>query len=392
MEARFELSNQQILEYLGVIDEHLHMPCKLFDIAPFAGRKIDDIAAAMMRHVGLGDYEPVIEYDRLENNTGGYIELNNNPDRKVYITLSDDLSISKESKYATLAHEICHKLLYVHGCYFQNLGDYNEMLTDLATIYAGFGKLTLNGCLEVSRSKQNVFNIGTGRTDVQTTTTTRYTGYLDIVQYAVAYRFVCYVNRISDKEAESGLDSEALPVIRANQRVAAVNGRLTDIPEALRQYRLRTYKEDAAMMQEVVLMEAALGQIKKDITLHQQEQIKELGVVDAKNGEITQPYRVLWKTLFPEITPYQSENEPGPLSHRLMSLLGDSRIQDTTLHIACPVCGYAKENALKEHKKSLIRCPKCSHVFYWDSSMHKPSKLKLRLAAFFMNIACRILR
>lgn len=214
MEAHFELSDQQILEYLGVIDSYLQMPCKLFDISPFVGKKIDDIAAAMMRHVGLDDYEPIIEYDRLENNTGGYIELNNNPDHKVYITLSDDLSIGKDSKYATLAHEICHKLLFVHGCYFPDLGDYNEMLTDLTIVYAGFGKLILNGCIDVTRNKDNFITTGTGlgMPEVRTTITTRYTGYLDIVQYAMAYKLVCYVNHIATKDAEAGLDGEALPV------------------------------------------------------------------------------------------------------------------------------------------------------------------------------------
>lgn len=65
------------------------------------------------------------------------------------------------------------------------------------------------------------------------------------------------------------------------------------------------------------------------------------------------------------------------------------RIQDSTLNITCPVCGYAKEKALKEHKKSLIRCPKCNHVFFWDASVNKMTKLKMKLALFFIDLACR---
>ena len=81
--ARINMSYKQILEHLERIDKYLQMPYREFDITPYLGKSIDDIAYAMMMHVGLHDYRPVIEYDRLDGKTGGYIELNNNPDKSL---------------------------------------------------------------------------------------------------------------------------------------------------------------------------------------------------------------------------------------------------------------------------------------------------------------------
>lgn len=364
--ARINMSYKQILEHLERIDKYLQMPYKEFDITPYLGKSIDDIAYAMMMHVGLYDYRPVIEYDRLDGKTGGYIELNNNPDKKVRITLSDDLSISKESKYETLAHEICHKLLYTRGCYFPDMGDYNEALTDLTTIYAGFGKLTLNGCIVINA------------------TGSMYTGYLDLAHYAMAYRMVCHINHIPKEEYEAGLDAEALPVIQHDPMVAHIEQQLSDPLEALQQYRLRTYAADAAMMREVVLLEAALAKIKAEIMSNQKADIETTGVVDAKNGEIINPYRVLLMTMdADQIKPDQPTPEGDSVYRRLKKMLSDNRIQDATLNISCPICGYSKEKALKEHKKTLIRCPKCNRVFYWDASLETKLPLKKRLAALF---------
>lgn len=183
--GKFKLSYQQILDHLEVVDSHLHFAYKEFILSPQDGSNTTDIALKMMLHVGLVGYEPIIKREKLEQGTAGHICLNNNADRKVYITLSNDPNVEKESELATLAHEICHKLLYAHNCYFSLMTDYNEALTDLTTIYAGFGKFTLRGC-EVSKSRPDYVN---GKRC--TTTTTNYTGYLDFQQYKTAYDIVC---------------------------------------------------------------------------------------------------------------------------------------------------------------------------------------------------------
>ena len=80
--------------------------------------------------------------------------------------------------------------------------DYNEALTDLATIYAGFGKYTLRGC-EISKTRVDTRHTSQGLQQ-QINTTTHYTGYLDYKQYATAYDIVCYINGISENDKYTG--------------------------------------------------------------------------------------------------------------------------------------------------------------------------------------------
>ncbi len=293
------LSDKQIMEHLEMIDSHLHMPYKEFHIPHSQDgiMRLEQIAQAMMMHVGLYGYEPVIKYDHLDTNTGGFIKLNNNSDNKVYITISDDLPTHFEIKYAILAHEICHKLLYTHNCYFPDMGDYNESLTDISTIYVGFGKLTLNGCIVISHQWNRVFDLTTSNPSLQQSRITYNTGYLSLEQYAMAYRLVCHVNHIPKEDYEAGLDQEALPMLRSNKRIKSLEKQLLDLPELLRKFRIKSYKKDAALLRDVVMMEAYLQRIKDEIILRQKSEIESLGIADGKTGEITNPYRVMQKAI-----------------------------------------------------------------------------------------------
>lgn len=365
---RIALSNKQILEHLEMIDSHLHMPYSEF-ILPPSIVSLNEIARLMVQHVGLYGYEPVIEYDRLEAGVAGHVELNNNLDKQIHITLSDDMSIAREARLSALAHEICHKLLFTHNCYFPFMGDYNESLTDIATIYVGFGKLTLNGCLVVYNKSNRVFDLTTSNPSLQTSHITSYTGYLSLEQYAMAYRLVCHVNHIPQVDYEAGLDAEALPVMQSNNRIEALESQLAELPELLRQYRIRKYEKDAAMMRDVMMMEAALKQIKEELTSRQKADIESLGIVDSKNGEIINPYRVMLRAIDTGNEAGDATKDIPSVSQRMKQLMQENSIQNATLNITCPVCGFTKEKAVAEHKTSLIRCPKCSRVFYWDSSI-----------------------
>ena len=367
--AKIHLTYQQILEHLDMIDSHLHMPYKEFEIPSFiytsSGKNnIRDVALGMMLHVGLVGYEPIIKYENLGQHTGGHICLNNNLDRKVYITLSNDTEISKESELATLAHEICHKLLYTHNCYFPSMGDYNESLTDIATIYAGFGKLTINGC-EITTSKTNYYRN-------QTTTTTRYTGYLDATQYIMSYKIVCLINNIDEKEYTYGIDRSKLDILYNNYQIRSIRDKGSELPEILRSSRLNRMTQDAILMRQTLFLESALSEIKNQIKQRQKNNVKFFDGIENEEGELSNPYLLLLKASA-AVEQDKLQNDMQDILDACEESMGDFRynnmIQSATLSMSCPVCGFTKENALKEHKKTLIRCPKCKRVFYWDASL-----------------------
>lgn len=362
--SKYKLSYPQILEHLERIDKYLHMSYKEF-IIPFQGNcKMEDIALGMMLHVGLVGYEPIIKYEKLDEGTAGHICLNNNPDRKVYITLSNGKDVQRDSQLATLAHEICHKLLYAHNCYFPLMGDYNETLTDIATIYVGFGKLTINGC-EIQTYETDGFG-------TRTKTTTHYTGYLGVRDYISAYKTVCLVNNIPQSDYEYGLDKSKLTILQNNQQIQNIRVTGKDLSTILKAYQTSNLSTDSAFMRDIIQLEEYVQDLKRRISKHQKETISKYKGLENDDGKIINPYGVL---LVQSNCAFQDEVQTD-IERRLKSfekilddIASNNTITDRTLNIVCPVCGYSKENALKEHKKIMIRCPKCYNVFYWDASL-----------------------
>ena len=131
----------------------------------------------MMDYVGLQNYTALITYERTKEGIAGSINLNE--EKIVYIEIDKSIlnrNKSKETILGVLAHEICHKLLYTHGLYMSDTMT-NEICTELATIYVGFGLLTIRGCSSEETRIQ----------DGQITNQIFSTGYLTPKSYILAY-------------------------------------------------------------------------------------------------------------------------------------------------------------------------------------------------------------
>lgn len=135
-------------------------------------------AENMMNFVGLIGYTPVIKFDNLDNANGN---INLNPSMTVVINLDESVRHDNNAIMATLAHEICHKLLYTSGLYYSEsfIKEENEVLADLATFYVGFGNHTMNG-----------FYRKTSNIEYRS-------GYLTPKTYGLAYIISCMVNNLN---------------------------------------------------------------------------------------------------------------------------------------------------------------------------------------------------
>lgn len=159
-----DLKPSTILSCLALVEKYIPRKATMPEYSPSADYNISDIlpiqkeAENMMKYVGLEDYHVKISIVRKPLGTAGSINLNH--DKEVPIEI-DQRIIGRPKGYYTilgvLAHEICHKLLFTHGLYLTDTSR-NEICTDLATIYVGFGKLTLNGCYD--RTKDFQFSTG----------------------------------------------------------------------------------------------------------------------------------------------------------------------------------------------------------------------------------------
>lgn len=119
-----------------------------------------------------------------------------------YIDINEDVCKSFEQTIAVIAHEIMHKYLKINGLFY-NLEIENEVLTDIATVYVGLGKLSLNGnCVEDKKLSEQTI-----------TTTVSKVGYLDLESFCFIYLLICKLRNINKDVVEFGLNRNVIDML-----------------------------------------------------------------------------------------------------------------------------------------------------------------------------------
>ena len=101
---------------------------------PDAG-PLTEAAAAMTRHLGIGDVRVVVGFGPLGGHVG---EVELAPGPEYVVTLSPHYRDDPRDAPAVLAHEVTHVFLHRHGIRHADLAR-NEILTDTAALYLGLG-------------------------------------------------------------------------------------------------------------------------------------------------------------------------------------------------------------------------------------------------------------
>ena len=198
LEKIFHLSQRLESNIRNEIMEPWDFNC--FDIIQIqeAGKKISNF-------IGMPNLTFVITYKKQNEKIAGHIELNNNNDEGVFIEIDEKYKFEKAIVLAILAHEICHKLIHISGLTLA--GHENEILTDVATVYSGLGKLSLNGCEVINTYTNSEWD---GNKKITTTTTsTQKVGYLDLNQFAFVYKVICKMRRIPVEYTFNNLNKNA---------------------------------------------------------------------------------------------------------------------------------------------------------------------------------------
>ena len=178
-----ELNELDILWRFSVMEKHFprcvgkfYFPSLDFYLNYF-DNPIDSIkkeADNMFAFVGMGMYTTRISIGKLDG-AAGTIHLTN--DMYADICINEDGYQEIDYVMATLAHELCHKILYKNCIYFDKFMDIeNEIYADLATFYVGFGDLTMKGYRLNFDGK------------------THSSGYLTPTTYAMAYYIMTVIN------------------------------------------------------------------------------------------------------------------------------------------------------------------------------------------------------
>lgn len=363
------LSEKDIVSKLALIEQHMGRCPFGFYEPSIHFKSADEIlvqkeASMMMKHVGLNHHVACITYVETSDNTGGNIELDNS--NNVFIDISRNIKGQDAKVLAVMAHEICHKALFVHGLYYPNLSIENEILTDLATIYVGFGKLSLNGCYsknaEISKEYKDGKDIETYRK------ITDFIGYLSLSQFAQAYNIVCGCNG-THSIMLNGLTPSAKEMVTRYSFNIQKPITTTEIKQVLKSIQT----DDAKIINYINTIERIIHTIKNKIKDNQKQYNKDLvlpfkldrgfDIIDyqMKAAEALSKY---------EITQYSPDTDKlnAILKHFIIDYKNVFETDDShLLNIECPCCGFIKNNGLKEYKEIFVKCPNCGHLFVWNA-------------------------
>jgi len=170
---------------------------------------IQAVAKQIAKSIGLENFTFIIATTKQKEKVGGHIDLSTRG-RDVFVEVDSNMMKFPDAIAATLCHEICHKWLQVNGLHSPVEID-NEILTDITSVFLGFGKIMLNGCKTTNVRYETIPN-GT-RTIMENMTA----GYLDRDQLALVYGLACAMRSIPSADILQGLNAEAsLAVKRCN--------------------------------------------------------------------------------------------------------------------------------------------------------------------------------
>ncbi len=370
-------NNNQALEPLEPWTFHGHDPIKVQQ----AGKKISEF-------IGMPNLTFVISYTKQVDDTAGHIELNNNSDEGVFIEIDDQYKSEPAMILSILSHEICHKLIHINGLTLP--GYENEILTDVATIYTGLGKLSLNGCEVVKESTTNNADGGT-----TTKTTTKKVGYLNRKKFAFVYKVICAMRKIPDKYATAGLNSSAKAVLdktmvklgpelfdnslsahevkaaikEANhdmQKALALNTKLSKTIRAniaeIKQKNLDAHKKVKSTTHRYIsdaddtLKPDSLNYIKNMLLVNNLKKIS--GIHKKEENELTSINDQLQKV-------FSKEDDTFPINLKERNPL---------YNLKCPVCTHNMR--LQQDKLVKVKCKKCDYSFMVDNKKVEQEKLK----------------
>lgn len=374
MEAQdIYLSPRQIISYLMEFEKKLPEPRKdyytpVLNRTPITNSELNQEAKRMMDYVGLSSYVPKCNFCILADGTGGNTKCCNS-NIEVEINVSSKYQNNLEATLAILAHEICHKYLYVYGLY-NPIEVINEIFTDLCTMYVGFGKIIINGYITERKTE-----VRTERY-VQTSVDTNYLGYLNFPIYRRTLNIIRLV--LWDEKASEVLVGEDDPLLQDTfKRWVGERDKKTLSRNVL----INSGKDVAELTKNYFLLERLLGLV----NARQLEQLKLSEAqlynedwFDSKGSMFLKSRFSVFNSIYQSIVLESKASDHNKciknvnryIRHLIMLIYDATGIKTgdflRTSEFRCPFCGEKHKSEKFIDKSALIKCPKCHKRFYLD--------------------------
>ena len=255
----------------------------------------------------------------------------------------DLIEVSEELKgynftYA-LCHEICHKWLEVRYS-FEAASD--EILTDVAVVFLGLGKIALNGCTGEDTTSLDGANV---------VRQSRY-GYLSMRKFAFAYDLVCEMRGVP-------VSGRCEHLTTAAQRAVTSTGQSHIVREARR---WPSYARDADIhLQVLVNYVDGLLEVTKEHLTNIRQDPREQSVDDTDALDCLFAFKDAQR----QERRRQTEDLERALTAGIRSIVEYSGLEpvswDLFSVVACPQCGQRLK--LQEAPNARQRCGRCQSSF-----------------------------
>ena len=330
-------------------------------------------ARIMCDFVGLTNYRPVVEIKDLES--AGNVQLNHGTEFVIAIdrNIADNV-IFLGMLRATLAHEICHKLLFERGIYFKDDTRENEIYADLALFYVGFGDMILDG-IEGKKYEHEGLEL---RREVI------HTGYLSKETYAYAFVLSCAIHQTDPLDRFFRLSDESKELIKKvmfSMTASGVSINPSPTTTLLNSSFLNANKDIASLFRTLTLFEEVIAIEKEKLAKKIVETDKSYykSELFSKESLAAHPVSFSWldysmckapKVLDDNKKMQDLEKLLVQTIRQILSNGSAHEHEDLRInYIICPVCGYKIKNEKEESKSYHLICRKCNTHFVVNTEL-----------------------
>ena len=366
MAADIYLSPRKILEHLCLLEEKIPRKSNEPYVPTYATfcvdseKRLNFEARQMLSHIGFGHYMPICEFTSLKEGTAGCVEMGGGSNYFVKIKIDEKYRDHSDAVLAILAHEICHKLIYYYGIDFPTMPIENEILTDLCTLYVGFGNLIIKGYNTTSYNYQDKV------------ATTHILGYLEYQMYVDTYEIIRCVYGGYEPLKDVSVGCIDIFLQDALKQFANTENKRSLIIDKLKEkeFDLSSLNRDMLVLEQLLNI-CYTGN--KEIIQHYNDIANNSGLFIQSDG-MQNKIKVLKSLYDLDVEEKEMANIKFVLKHiegNIISLWNHYAIMSNDINwgiVKCPNCGYMAQNINKDNEVSLIRCYKCHVIFAHNST------------------------
>lgn len=351
------------------------IPDKILDPFPLHTNDVIGIENAgkiIADYIGLEKYNFVIDFKE-NTDYAGKIHVSDES-KDIRVEISKEILDFPEVVLATLSHEITHKFLFVNQIYYENNYE-NELVTDIATLLLGFGKLMLNGIDVVKINQLNTFYFSSTLKDEVKI------GYLSEEYFAFLYILINHLKNIPKKSYYFGLSKSAKDIISScltkyqkELDVENLSKRASNYSQFRKELHLLLSREK----KELIYLKQTIEKLNSELYLKTHKQMADIDleenmIANTNNPKLAKMYqfkanlkKYFLKEDFKEISLIFNDLEK---IYKLVQLKIDLMKNSPKFfdYINCPNC--MTKLRLKENRQyTLIKCPKCNYQFGVDTT------------------------